>query len=272
MPLDESFHESADSTQQVIYDFAEAIIGIYQAEGLTSVSGLHKEYMLAGRPLLTWHNEVTRRCAIEHNGHFYYMKNIDDIAFCSDSLLYFTAHLFLYRPYINSLTRDAFPAYGRTLYPNLQNLEGKRYSMYLDVVSQAAYNYWDRIGDLIASFFPGVLKPQSIFFPSAISIIPSQFHSSPNYQWLRNFAENEYKEMNGLRKDIVHYHTSDTNFKYEHLERASTNAETEAHEMQQKREGMADFYKQHISVTIEGLEKTLLLLGEIDAALYSHIQ
>ena len=256
---------------QAIDDFAQAILDIYMQEGLTSVRGLHNEYLLAERQLLMWHSEVTRRCAVANNGRFYYFKNIDDIIFCSDELLYFTAHLFLYRPFINNPLEDAYPANGRTIYPNFQNLPSKRYSMFADVASQTAYNYWDRIGDLIASFFPGLLKPDRVYFASIVNTVPAQFHSSENYQWLKHFVDNGYKDLNDERKEIVHYHTTDTTYKYDHLERGRLDERSKVEQMQQAREGIADFYKNHIAVTLTGLEKTLLFLEEVDASLYSHI-
>ncbi|MBM2841747.1 MAG: hypothetical protein HW412_2275 [Bacteroidetes bacterium] len=111
-----------------------------------------------------------------------------DQLFCSDELLYFTAHLFLYRPHINDPIRDSFEAGKQVIFPNFQNVQGKRYDMYADVVSQIAYNYWDRIGDLIASFILDRIDKERVYFVTAVNSIPSEFHTSPNFIWLKHFS------------------------------------------------------------------------------------
>lgn len=146
-------------------------------------------------------------------------------------------------------------------YPNIQNVESIRYSMFADTTSQKAYNFWDRIGDLLASFFPGLLKPFDISFIKVIEAIPKENQHSENFIWLKKFKETDYSELNKKRKKIVHYINSDTEFKYKHLERISDKESMQA--LQSERENLADFYKKHLSLTIAGFEKTLLFLDEI---------
>lgn len=255
---------------ELIWEYQRSIIDLYKEHNLTSLRGLDHKYEINGRQIIMWHSEVTRKCSVKHNGQFNYFKNFDDLLFCSDELLYFTAHLYLYRPYINNPVEEGFNFSGRMVYPNYQNLEAKRYSMFADVTSQKAYNYWDRIGDLIASFFPDKLKPHKVFFPSAIEAIPADFHNSDNYLWLKKFKENGYVELNKMRKQIVHYTTSDTDFKHKHLER--TNDKEAMQELQREREYIADFYKNHISLTLIGLEKTLLFFEDINPKLFADVE
>ncbi len=256
--------------RELIFEYQRSIMDIYKEHDLTSLRGLDDEYKINGRQIIMWHSETTRKSSLKHNGQFSYWKNLDDLLFCSDELLYFTAHLFLYRPYINNPVKEGFHFSGQMVYPNYQNLEGKRYSMFADITSQKAYNYWDRIGDLIASFFPEKLKPNEVFFPKAIEAIPKDFHYSDNYLWLKDFKENGYVELNKMRKQIVHYTTSDTDFKYKHLERTSDQVAMQA--LQDERELLADFYKNHIYLTLTGLEKTLLLFEEINPSLFADIE
>ena len=72
--------------------------------------------------------------------------------------------------------------------------------MFADIVSQKIYNYWDRIGDLIASFFPDKLKTDKVYFSTAIKYIPIEFQESPNYGWLKDFKDTHYKKLNRRRK------------------------------------------------------------------------
>ena len=254
---------------ELIWEYQRSINEIYIEQGLTSLSGLDK-FEINGKVITIWHTEATRKCWVKHNAHFNYLKNSDDLLFCSDELLYFTAHLYLYKPFLNNPIKEGVAFSGQMVYPNYQNLEAKRYSMFADVTCQKAYNYWDRIGDLIASFFPDLLKPHNVYFPSAIEAIPRKFHKSNNYLWLKEFKENEYVTLNNMRKQIVHYTTSDIDFRYKHLKLTSNRESMQ--ELQNDREDLADFYKNHIYLTLTGLEKTLLFFDEINPILFDDVE
>jgi len=255
---------------ELIWEYQKSIVDIYNEYQLTSLSRLESEYEINGRPIVPWYFDTTQKSAAKSNGQFNYFKNLDDIIFCSDELLYFTAHLFMYRPFINNPIDDGHLFYGRMVYPNRQNLEAKRYNMFADITSQKAYNYWDRIGDLIASFFPDLIKPHNVFFPTAIESIPDNFHANENYLWLKDFKENGYVELNKMRKQIVHYTTSDTEFRYQHIEITSDREAMQA--LQDKRNSLADFYQKQISLTITGFEKTLLFLDYINLTLFADVK
>lgn len=255
-----------DKTHKLIWDYQGAIVKIYEENGLTSLSGLDNEFLYNGRNVLSWYFDVIHKSRSLEGQQFDYLKNFDDLAFCSDEILYFTAQLFLYRPYINNPIKDGYMFYGKMTYPNLQNIEGKRYSMFADAAIQSAYNYWDRIGDLIASFFPGLLKRHEIYFAKVIDSIPTQFHGSVNYQWLKALKNKEFSELNGKRKQIVHFTTLATDYRHQHLEVSNDISKLEI--LQRERETIADYFKEHIPLTLEGFEKTLLFLEEVNAAIF----
>jgi hypothetical protein len=252
--------------KELLWKFQETIIEIYNEFGINSLRGINAEYSLNGKQIIVWYHDVTRKSSCQNHEVFNYIKNFDDLLFCSDELLYFTAHLFLYKPFINDPLKDRFKFSGKMVYPNHQNMEAKRYNMFADITSQKAYNYWDRIGDLIASFFPKLIKPHQVFFSKAIEIIPAEFQKSENYLWLKRFKENEYVQLNKLRKQIVHYITSDTTYKHGHLN-ASKDIK-EIIKLQNERELLPDFYKHHISLTLIGFDKTLSFLEEINPVLF----
>lgn len=262
--------ENKIEPEELIWQYHRLHQKIYDEHGLTSLSGLNNEYILNGKNLLMWHHESTRKCSVKYSNQFNHMKNFDDILFCSEELLYFTASLYLYRPHINNPLKDAFQFSGRIVYPNNQNLYGKRYSMFADVASQCVYNFWDRVGDMIASFFPDKIAPKKIFFPITLDIIPSDFRDSDNYLWLEKFRQTEYKRLNEMRKQIVHYTTSQTEYKYLHLTKGSGNKQ-EMEKIQFERESLPDYFKSHIVLTLEGFGKTLQLLEEISDALFEDI-
>lgn len=255
---------------KLIWEYHKLHQKVYDDYGLTSLSGLNNEFTLNGRELLEWHCDATRKCSVKYKEQFYHMKNFDDILYCSEELLCYTASLFLYRPYINNPLDEAFSFSGGTIYPNFQNLYAKRYSMFANIASQSVYNLWDRVGDMIASYFPDKINPSRVFFATAMDIIPIQFHSSINYLWLDNFRKTDYKELNEKRKQVVHYITIETDYKYQHMEKGSSNREA-MEKIQAEREALPDFYKKHIDLTLEGMAKTLSLLEEISNVLFTDI-
>ncbi|MBK7958886.1 MAG: hypothetical protein IPK03_12760 [Bacteroidetes bacterium] len=73
-----------------------------------------------------------------------------------------------------------------------------------------------------------------------------------------------------MRKQIVHYTKSETEYKHLHSEKGVTDRET-MKEIQAQRESLPDFYKEHIAYSLLGMEKTLSLLEEISNSLFAGI-
>jgi hypothetical protein len=243
------------NTLEILQNYQNLIHEKYIEHSLTSIRGLKDNFEIKGKQIYIWHEEVTRKFSFKHNYKFNYNQNIDDLIFNSDELLYFTAQLYLYRDFINNPINDSYNYSGKIIYPNLQNLYSKRYNMLIDLTFQITYNYWDRIGGLIASVFPDRIKSNKIFFPSAIDAIPSDFEKNESFLWLKNFKENEYLELNKSRKLIVHYNSSDTIFKYSHLENVTNFDKITS--LQDKKESIPELFKTHISLSLIGIEKTL---------------
>jgi hypothetical protein len=169
--------------------------------------------------------------------------------------------MYLYRPYLNNPVKDAFYSGDSMIFPNYQPLEATRYSMFSNVVVEKLYNYWDRIGDLIAEYFHTLIKSEKVYFPRALDIIPLAYQKYENFRWLKDFKEAEYKNLNHKRKQIVHYVTEDTQFKFKHL-----NSSGEKEEMQKlfdDRFALADTFNIQLELTFTGFEKTLFLIEKI---------
>ncbi|MEO8088128.1 MAG: Cthe_2314 family HEPN domain-containing protein [Bacteroidota bacterium] len=251
--------------RKLIRDIQESVLEIYNEHDLECLRGLKSEdeFILNGRQIILWYSEITQKSTLKHQHSYDYLKNFDDLIFLSDEILYFTAHLYLYKDFINDPIEAGFIFYDRMVYPNNQNLEAKRFNMYADVVSESVYKYWDRIGDLIASFFPGRLEEHKVYFGTALDLIPTELRDSENYKWLINFKEGEYRELNKIRKNVAHYISSDTQFKYAHLNSSGDREQIET--ILREKRALPDVYKEHIKTTLEGFGRTLLLLDEVAA-------
>ncbi len=249
--------------KNLIIEFQEKILSIYEKEKLIPLRGENDSYILPnGREILVWHSEVTRHCLCHYNNnHFDYNKNIDDILFTSDELVYFIAHLYLYKPYINNPVKDSYICGSRRIYPMFVNLEGKRYDMFVGVVFEKIYNFWDRIGDLIASYFPNKYTG-NVYFSKTIKDLEKDYKGDVNYDWLLNFVESEFTDFNKERINIVHYTSKNTEQMWEQLGQISNYDKTK--EFILKRESYPEYFKDLNKKTKIGFEKAINLLEEIN--------
>jgi Cthe_2314-like HEPN len=241
------------------------IVEIYREQGLLNLKEYKKDLNLVSEYL-----SVVRKSSVKYSGDCpNYIYLYEEIAFCSDEIMYFTAHLFFYKPYINNPLEDAVLLGQQTVFPNYQNIAGKRYSMYANVVVEKIYNYWDRIGDLIASFFPDRFRDRKVYFPGTIEAIPKEFRESLHYEWLLEFKNNHYKTLNEARIQTVHYYGMDLQYRTAHLKGASDKETVE--KLYNQRLSLPEYYAEHIGYTLEGFEHTIALLDEISKQILSDI-
>lgn len=136
---------------------------------------------------------------------FNFFKIIENIKFNSDEIAFFTAISFLYRENINDPINDVrTDSNDSKYYPNFQNISSKRYSMYVAIVSEKLYNYWDRLGDLLwATYFQNDLEENKVDFYKIIKLIDEkykEYSSLESFIWLLKFRDTDYKNFNNLRK------------------------------------------------------------------------
>lgn len=233
------------------------IIEIYNEQDLSPITGKDSKMNLQnGKPLLSWSNSITRHrnCAFRATP-VNYQHLIDDLMFISDELLYFTSHLFLYRPHISDPLKNAFTtANGQVVYPVFTNFAGKRYEMYLNVCYEKAYNFWDRIGDLLASFFPSDF-PGNIYFLSVVRKLKTMYPVNADLVWLDNFATTVFYDYNETRKKSVHTITQRTENKWKQL--GQVGDEQKSRELSDEILGYPDEFKKMLDFCSEGIVRTL---------------
>jgi len=255
-----------DKRHQIIFNYNELLNEIYKEEKLDCLRGLGYINVINNKDIESRYFDVTRRCSNEFPKNFDFDKNIDDLLFSSDEILYFTAQLFLYRPYLNDPITEGFEYSDFFIYPNNENAEAKRFNIFKDIVFEKLYNFWDRLGDLIASFFPGLLNENSIYFSTIIDRVPKEYRGIDGFLWLEDFKANKFKDLNNKRRDIVHYNSSSTKEKYEHLEKFED--KEEVLKWKEDRYSLADYCRDHIYLTLEGVKYTLDFLEEVDEELF----
>ncbi len=243
------------------------IIDIYKANSLVSLSGNDKgkPHKIDGEFIFKGYNELTRKrnCYFKNkHKQVDYDKHLTDLIDCSDSIIYFIAHLFLYYPHVTNPIKNQFNTDKCTIYPFNMDTPTKRYLQFVDVCFEKIYNYWDRIGDLIATFFPDKFKEKKkIYFKNTINKLKNSYPESINYRWLKKFADNEFEISNKQRIGIVHYFTKNTDLKWTQLE------QVDDFEKSQKLStvilSFPDYFKKMNNLCLEGFKHTLEFLKEI---------
>lgn len=250
---------------ELLKTFNEKVLEIYDYENLIPLRGKDNSYELSnGKQILSWHNEITRHRNCHFAPDFYdYFQNIDDILFISDELVYFTANLYLYKPFINTPLKDAFYTDdGTKIYPLYQNVAGKRYEMFVNVCYEKTYNYWDRIGDLIASFFPNTFTG-FVFFAKVLQKLESVYNGNADFDWLLNFSKNDYRKFNDNRIKSVHNVAPNTENKWEQLTENYMD-EQKSIDFTNKINSYPDEFKRMNELCKEGFIKTLNFLEFIN--------
>ena len=193
---------------------------------------------------------------LKEKSHF---KYFDEIVFASEQLKYFTAHLFLLRPFIDS----PLPAEvnGQILYYFYQNPAGKRYNMYSDICFQKTYNYWDRIGDFLTMLLKEK-KSRKIYFSNVLNDVNEEYKLNEHFNWLWDFNQKEYKSLNEKRIEIVQYFSLNTQFREGHLQNVRNKDFIE--KLQFEREALPQFFKTNTQLAALGFYHTLKLVELLD--------
>jgi len=200
----------------LIFEYQEAIKDIYQKCDLKCLRGVDGNYKIAGKNLLKLYYDSIEPFKNKSN-NILFNKIESDLFLISDEIVYFTANVILYEPHINDPLDDFYEVDGKFFFPNDQNIPAKRMDMYADICFEKLYNYWDRIGDLIAECIPTDLNEKNIYFTTVLEKIPNHLIVGDHINWLIDFRNNNFKQLNLKRKNVVHFTTSGTEFKFDHL-------------------------------------------------------
>jgi hypothetical protein len=249
------------NSSDLIYKYQEEIVKIYYSQKLENLAGLDLDYNVNGRQILSWFFDVVTKKQQERPD-FDFHKCFDDIILTCDEIMYFTANIHLYRPYISNPIENAFNFNGETVYPYDETIPDRRYNMFSNIVFEKLYNYWDRIGDVLAIYYPGSIDKKQVYFASTIDKFSSLGLRSDNFMWLLKFKESDYKDINSHRKEIVHYTSLSTQHKWTHIYSARSKEEVEKLFAEKTR--LPEYFGQQLTNAREGFIKAIGLLEELN--------
>lgn len=241
--------------KEIIDKYKEVTYAVYEEEGLQCLSD--NDYIWCGINVLECPNNSNY-----NEEKFTHISNLNDILKCSEDLKYFTGQLFLYKDNINNpleerliITEDVLVS---TYY---QNYYDRIYSMYITCCFEKLYNFWDRIGDRIASFFPDLLDINKVYFSNIIDKIDkTKKIESDSFKWLKDFKNTEYSGMNNDRRNMVHYCQYEARYRDNHLKNCTDFVTLK--EIWEEKKGFADFFKNHLQLAIEGYCKMVEFLKD----------
>jgi hypothetical protein len=243
------------TNQELINSLYNKTLEIYQEEGLKSLRGsIDHEYFLNGRNILKWYSDVSKKL----NQKFDHFENLDSLLFISDEIKYFTAQLYLYRPFLDNPLENRSRYNNKVIYHYRKSLPDRRYFMFSEIIFEKLYAFWGQLAKLLAASLNKKINDHQIFFANILLKIPNQ--DSENFLWLDNFLKTEYNKINLYRKQIVHHRGLETRFTAAHT-KFSTNLE-EIEKLIHERDRLPEYFKINIDFTLTGFEKTLALISE----------
>lgn len=242
----------------IIWEFQKKLIAIYKTEKLKCIAGFKGNFIIEGENVLASFMAAVRKgqeiYKPEIKGEkpkFDYNRARADLKLISDEILHFTGLTCLYSRYLtNPLDRPVPTQNGEIVYANIQNLPDKRFYMYATCAYEKLYNYWDRIGDLLASYFPEIIKPEKVYFSKIDKFIPIDYQDESSIKWLIEFKNNKFQALNDIRIGVVHYENLATTFSSEHLENFKNKTQLEL--LVQNRAQIIPDLRLQIDLTLKG--------------------
>lgn len=178
-----------------------------------------------------------------------------DVDFIQADLIYTTGILYTLRPFINNPLTESKFFMGKQRATYFQTLYDSLYSMYASFCYEKLYNFWDRIGDKIATEFPVEFpNPKFIMFAKVIDKIRVQNSVNENMNWLIKFRDSDFREFNERRKKVVHYEQIETKYMESILDNSSDMEKVE--EIWNEKNSLPEFFKKHIELSNKGIENT----------------
>jgi len=189
---------------------------------------------------------------------------VDDlISSISQDIKFSLGNVYLYKELgINNFLNEPITTpQGETIFTYRQTLGDRRFFFYVSVCFEKLYNFWDRIGHLLYLTLDLKIEPNKIYFQRVIKEIEKLNPQSVNFEFLKNFSENEYQDiLNRIRKLIVHHRQKDTYFRFAWLK--NLNNEEAIKKLQQEKDELPNLLKNQVNLTIRGFENAALLIHE----------
>lgn len=241
-----------------VLNFEKQILDVFENQKLRGLSDL-EEYLKIQAEMIEKYrekylrndNELTTEEIEKQNDNL--MLLLSEIQNCNSDLKLFTANLYIFQPYINNPTKEKAFFIDKIITKYHQTFSDWNYSVYVSCCYEKLYNFWDRIGDVLALYLKIEIKEFQIGFHNVIEKISQneKFSTDVNFLFLKAFSDNEFKEFNNRRKRIVHYYQFETEYKYKIIYKCD-NDEDMIKELWNWKNNMPEYFKKHLELSIKG--------------------
>ncbi len=188
-------------------------------------------------------------------------ETFDDLARCVADLRYTLTEMTTYRQFITNFLEDKATWNGKSIYRYFPTFYDKQYWLKAGIIIQFLYNYWDKLGSILAAYFAPMLPARQVYFGKIIDMIDAKFYISPNYLWLKNFKDNNFKKLNGKRIKVVHYTNIESEFFQEYTRKNTSKNDLE--QLENEKVELANYFIQEYGNILSGFEYTMLLVDEV---------
>jgi|SRR5579872_3782358 len=246
-------------------DYEQALQKIYEKENLICLSDFNN-LKFNGKNSLEFSQLISKTRAEKNTNENIDLMIHDLINSISPNIKFALGNACLYFPLANNFSREFTTIEGQNIPTYYQTLGDKRFFFYLNATFEKLYNFWDRIGDLLAMAFDLKIPEREIYFSSVINALNQKSIRSENLDWLNIFMQNDFNGfINRLRIKIVHYRQKDTYFFMEYLKSFSDEYRNDPNfisELQREKELYIPKFKEQLNLANIGFEKTIRLIKE----------
>ncbi len=252
-------YDFMDKNKKIFDDFVTMIEDTARTEGLDSFGSENKK--IDGKNYISYFTSVTRKSRtnkIVINDFLVF----DDISRAAQDIQHYLSLIISLKPHVTDFLSDPIQKDGKTFYRYFHTVYDKYYLMTSNILYEKFYNFWDKIGDLIALCFSLPIPAKRVFFSEVIKKMDSQHINSPNFIWLKNFHDKEYMKLNNERINVVHYTNLESTLTdgwHGHLSDS-----IKLQELNKKRIELVDYFKEQYELLFTGFEKTCKLIDEIE--------
>ncbi len=250
---------------EFIKEYQRELNKIYQEEKLICLSDWELVKFDNKNALqLASDNLINVRKKVNINGALDFL--IEDIIYSTSQDIKFSlGNIYLYKKLgINNFLEERIISQTeKNIFTYHQTIADRRFFFYINVCFEKLYNYWDRIGDLLALSLGLDIKTRNIYFRTIVEKIQKSYGESSDFQFLKNFSDNDYQEiLNRIRILIVHYRQKDTYFRSKWMSNVSN--QEAIIKLQQEKNKLPTILKKQMQLTIEGFKSAVLLIGKND--------
>lgn len=241
--------------KDIIDKYDELLYSVYIEQDLSSLEGndfKYKDINILSCPVNPDYNEPKFQPTV----------NLWDMINCNKDLKYYCGQLYLLREYINNPFENILELEnGKSLSTYYQSSYDRRYCSFITSCFEKSYNFWDRVGDRLASFYPGLLKIHQVDFSRIIVELQKQNIDNEHFMWLSRFKDNEYKALNNYRKYLVHYSQFESKFRYQHSMNATNTKALD--ELWNEKFSFPDYFKEVLKLSDEGYYRMVKFLESV---------